>query len=116
MFYFYRGLKLEAVRSGPWKLHLAASTAPATGKKKSAAAKLQLFNLDSDIGESADVLDANPEVVKRLLSLADQMKEDLGLDDIGPGCRPLGRVANPKPIIALDGDVRAEFRGPASLK
>ena len=23
MFYFFRGLALEAVRSGPWKLHLA---------------------------------------------------------------------------------------------
>jgi len=116
VFYFYRGLKLEAVRSGPWKLHLAASTAPATGKKKSAPTKLQLFNLDLDIGESTNVSDANPEVVKRLLGLADQMKDDLGLDSVGPGCRPLGRVADAKPVIDHDGNVRAEFRGLSSLK
>jgi arylsulfatase A-like enzyme len=116
VFYFFRGLKLEAVRSGPWKLHLAATTAPAAGKKKSGPPKRQLFNLDSDIGESTDVSEANPDEVKRLLALADQMKEDLGLDGTGPGCRPLGRVAKAQPVIDHDGNVRAEFRGPASLK
>jgi len=114
-FYYYRGLQLEAVRSGPWKMHLAAA-APGVGKKKAGPAKQQLFNLDSDIGESSDVSEANPDVVKRLVALADQMKDDLGLDGTGPGCRPLGRVAKTQPVIDQDGNVRAEFRGPASLK
>jgi len=95
-FYYYRGLKLEAVRSGPWKLHLE---------------KDELFNLQTDIGESANVAAANPEVVKRLHEVASLMKDDLGLDGIGPGCRPLGKVQNAKPIIGFDGTVRAEFRG-----
>jgi hypothetical protein len=38
------------------------------------------------------------------------VKDDLGLDGIGPGCRPLGKVANAKPVIDFDGAVRAEFR------
>jgi len=97
LFYYYRGLKLEAVRSGPWKLHLE---------------KGELYNLESDIGESANVAASNPEVAKRLHNLADRMKDDLGLDGIGPGCRPLGKVANAQPIIDHEGNVRAEFRGP----
>jgi len=69
LFYYYRGLKLEAVRSGPWKLHLA---------------KNELYNLRSDIGESRDVADANADVVKRLRALADAAEDDLGTDGIGP--------------------------------
>ncbi len=42
------------------------------------------------------------------------MHDDLGLDAIGPGCRPLGKVPDAQPIIAHDGAIRPEFRGPAS--
>ncbi len=94
VFYYFRGLKLEAVRSGPWKLHLAQS---------------QLYNLDTDIGESSNVAQENPDVVKRLQSLAEGMKGDLGLDGIGPGCRPLGRVDKAQPLIHQDGNIRAGF-------
>lgn len=98
-FYYYRGLTLEAVRQGPWKLHLA---------------KEELYHLERDIGESTNVADANADVVARLRALADRMKDDLGLEGIGPGCRPLGRVENAQPIIDHDGAVRAELRGDAS--
>ena len=94
-FYFYRGLKLEAVRQGNWKLHLE---------------KGLLFNLDTDIGEKDDVAAANPQVVARLRGVADLMKDDLGLDGIGPGCRPLGRAADPQPIIDHDGKVRSDLK------
>jgi arylsulfatase A len=95
VFYYYRRLKLEAVRRGAWKLHLA---------------KGELYDLATDIGESLNVATAHPDVVKRLRGFAEGMQGDLGLDGIGPGCRPLGKVANPKPIIDFDGTVRAEFR------
>jgi arylsulfatase A len=100
-FYYYRGLTLEAVRSGPWKLHLA---------------KGELYNLESDIGESTNVADANPEVVRRLRGLADRMKEDLGLEGMGPGCRPLGKVEQGRPLIAHDGTVRPEAAGDSEKK
>jgi arylsulfatase A-like enzyme len=95
-FLFHRGLELEAVRSGPWKLHLA---------------KGELYNLTTDLGEARDVAAQNPDVVKRLLALAAASDADLGVKGLGPGCRPLGRVAKPQPIIALDGTVRAEMAG-----
>jgi arylsulfatase A len=93
---YYRGLTLEAVRSGPWKLHLA------TG---------ELYHLVHDIGEAANVAAANPAVVQRLTTLADATREDLGRDGVGPGCRPLGRVAHPEPLLQLDGTVRADATG-----
>lgn len=96
-FLFYRGLKLEAVRSGPWKLRLVNG---------------QLFNLETDIAESKDVAAENPEVVKRLQAIAAATDDDLGEDEYGPGVRPLGRVANPQPLIGVDGKVREGFAAP----
>jgi arylsulfatase A len=94
VFYFYRGLALEAVRSGRWKLHLGAGA---------------LFDLRADLGEATDVAAANPTVVERLRALAEGTRGDLGLDGIGPGCRPMGRVDRPRPLIGLDGAIRAGF-------
>ena len=89
-------LKLEAVRSGPWKLRLAEG---------------QLYHLGNDVAEAKDVAASNPAEVKRLRALADAMGADLGLEGIGPGCRPLGRVTDPQPIIGFDGTVRRELAG-----
>ncbi|HEU5118037.1 MAG TPA: sulfatase [Isosphaeraceae bacterium] len=93
-FHYFRGLTLEAVRSGPWKLHLG---------------KGQLYNLAQDIGEEHDVSADHPQVVARLRALAMEMDSDLGLDGKGPGCRPLGRVSDPQPLIADDGTIRKGF-------
>ena len=85
VFYYFRGLKLEAVRSGPWKLHLSAAgggSGKNDAKKKGADNKGSeagplLYNLAADVGESKNVADTNPDIVKRLRSLADAMKDDL---------------------------------------
>ena len=117
VFYFYRGLKLEAVRSGDWKLQLAGGDGPKpnakAGAKKKDAPKQEpfarLYNLSTDIGESTNVAAQNPEVVVKLQALAEAMKSDLGLDGVGPGCRELGRVAKPEPLMGHDGAVREGF-------
>jgi arylsulfatase A len=93
-YHYYKGLKLEAVRSGPWKLHLE---------------KGELYHLGRDVGEQHDVAADHPDVVSRLRDLAQGMDSDLGLDGRGPGCRPLGRVANPRPLIDRDGTIREGF-------
>jgi len=94
VFYYYRGFNLEAVRSGPWKLHLA---------------KGELYNLDADIGEAKNLAAENPEVVRKLTAIAEQTEGDLGTKAIGPGCRALGRVDKPQPLIGVDGNVRDGF-------
>ncbi len=114
-FCFFSGFNLQAVRSGPWKLHFGTPAAGAAGKAKNKAAAspraqpagLQLFNLESDIGESKNVAEARPDVVRRLQALADAMHADLGTREAGPGVRPLGRSADPQPFLDHDGTVRA---------
>lgn len=79
--YYYNGYKLEAVRSGPWKLRLESPP--------------QLYNLDQEIGEKTDVAAAHPDVVARLKGLATAMAAELGDGKPGPGVRPAGVVKNP---------------------
>jgi arylsulfatase A len=111
-FFYFRGFTLDAVRSGPWKLHLALADG-APGQKK-AAPRPQLFNLHDDIGETTSVAEAHPDVVRRLQALAAAMDADLGTTGLGPGCRPLGRVPTPQPLIGHDGTVRPGFAGAQS--
>jgi hypothetical protein len=113
---------LEAVREKEWKLVLpapAANEASKANAKAKAKAKAKatakaattplLFNLKTDIGESTDVAAQHPEIVARLEKLVEKMKEDLGTTGFGPGCRPLGKVDNPQPLIGHDGKVRPGF-------
>jgi len=119
-FYYFKGLKLEAVRKGPWKLHLAVSEPVGNGKvakekngkqpgPKSARTP-QLFRLDEDLSESTDLAEKHPEIVDELSALALEMDTDLGNEKVGPGCRALGRVENAAPVINADGTIRAEFQ------
>lgn len=85
---YFRGLELRAVRQGRWKLHLAHG---------------ELYDLEADLGETTDVAAAHPEVIARLEALGATIAADLGRDGVGPGCRPLGRVAEPRPWIPHDG-------------
>jgi arylsulfatase A-like enzyme len=106
-FYYYRGLRLEAVRHGDWKLQIV-NPVPKQ-EAKASPFKARLYNLKTDIGESKDVAAANPEVVKKLERLIATMKDDLGLDGFGHGCRELGKVKDARPLIDKDGKVRPGF-------
>jgi arylsulfatase A-like enzyme len=100
-FFYYNGLRLNAVRHGDWKLQIA------MGNKADPAAKKfqpKLYNLRTDIGEANDVAAANPEIVAKLQALIAANESDLGTDGLAPGCHELGRVENPKPLIPHDKD------------
>ena len=86
-FYFYWDRELQGVRSGPWKLHFphayrSLDGAPGSGGKpgpyKQARIGLELFDLEHDIGETTNVADRHPEVVRRLQVLAEEARNDLG--------------------------------------
>ncbi len=102
--YYFSGNQLEAVRSGPWKLAVTPQS-EGTGKPRVPAVSADkpfkpiLYNLDTDIGEKTDVAAEHPEVVQRLQALAARMDADLGAKKQGPGVRPPGRVAMPKPLL-----------------
>lgn len=99
--YYFDSKKLQAVRSGPWKL---AITPQGTGRGFGAPTPAtfdnpRLYNLDDDIGEQTNVASQHPEVVARLQDLIRQMDGDLGRNSNGPGVRPPGRVAQPQLLL-----------------
>jgi arylsulfatase A len=104
-FFYYRGFALEAVRSGKWKLHIPHSYRTLAGRPggtggrpaKYEQAKIgpALFDLANDIGEQHDVSARHPEIVKQLMALADQMRQDIGDSAqkmTGQNRRPPGRL------------------------
>lgn len=98
-FYNHRN-RLDAVRLGPWKLHLCRKEGPAP-----ASACRELYNLVEDVGETVNVYDAHPDVVRRLEALAEDFRRDVGDDftnTAGRNVRPIGRVATPRPLTEYD--------------
>jgi arylsulfatase A-like enzyme len=99
--YYFNGNRLEAVRSGPWKLAIAPQSENIGKPKETEKDPFvpKLYNLDTDIGEKTDVAEKNPDVVKRLQELVTKMDADLGAAKPGPGVRPPGRVEKPQPLL-----------------
>ncbi|MFT5527529.1 MAG: arylsulfatase A, partial [Pirellulaceae bacterium] len=95
--YYYQGTRLQAVRSGPWKLAITSQSLGMGIREKNADLQkgMRLYNLDEEIGEVTDLADKNPEVVARLTKLADAMIADIGSGTAGPGVRPAGVVEKP---------------------
>jgi arylsulfatase A-like enzyme len=92
--YHFKG-RLEAVRKGPWKLHV----------WKNGEEINELYKLSDDPGETANLVDDFPETVLALRALADEARADLG--DLASGVqganvRPLGKVDNPKTLTEYD--------------
>jgi arylsulfatase A-like enzyme len=99
--FYFNGNRLEAVRSGPWKLAIAPQ---GTGLPPGAAQPVKhtgprLYNLDDDIGELTDVAAQHAEVVARLQKLVEQMDADLGVKGTGPGVRPPDHVETPQFLL-----------------
>ena len=86
-FFYYQNLRLQAVRSGRWKLHV---------ERPDSKEKLPLlFDLDADIGETRNVAPQHADVVKRLLALVEGARRELGdaaTGSIGKGVRKAGSV------------------------
>ena len=102
--YFYWGRELHAVRSGRWKLHLPhpyqhleqAGGGGKPGRYVRQEIGLALFDLEKDIGETTNVADQNPEVVKKLMTFVERAREDLGdalTKRAGKNVREPGRLA-----------------------
>lgn len=100
-FYCYRCHNLEAVRVGKWKLRFA------EGRifDKAEPIEPELYDLESDIGEANNVIDAHPEIAQKLMAEAERAREELG-DTVtgteGTGCRPVGFVEDAKPLTTYD--------------
>ncbi len=99
-FYYYYLEQLQAVRSGPWKLYLPLEAKWKNFRGDTEASPAALYDLDHDLQETTNLADRHPEVVRRLVQLAERARDDLG--DVGrPGKnqRPAGWVEKPKPQL-----------------
>jgi arylsulfatase A-like enzyme len=94
-FYYYFKDQLEAVRAGKWKLFV----------RRREEEVLELYDLETDIGETTDLAEFYPEVVTELQSRIAECREDLGDSATGmdgANCRPVGRVDSPKTLCVYD--------------
>lgn len=98
--FYYFGDNLNAVRHGRWKFFSSRHT------WRTAETNLcELYDLETDVGETTNVADAHPDVVRRMQGLLDCCRRDLGdaaTGVQGANVRPPGRVQNAKPLTAYD--------------
>jgi arylsulfatase len=105
-YFYYRQNELQAVMSGPWKLYLPHAYQTLAGQppgrdgrpgryQSHKLERAELYNVDDDIGETVNLADSRPELVRRLEGYAEQARAELG-DSLtgrqGSGVRPSGRV------------------------
>ncbi len=88
-YWFYYGTnELQAIRAGQWKLMLPHTARSMLGQTPGADGKpgryrplklgLELYNLDTDPGETTNVAEQNPDVVKRLMLEVEIARTELG--------------------------------------
>jgi arylsulfatase A-like enzyme len=93
-YYYSSGGRLEAVRSGNWKLRVTRPRAPRPKRGQPppppappAADTVELYDLAADIGEAASVADKHPDVVTRLRKMMEAFDAELEKTS-----RPVGAV------------------------
>lgn len=102
-FFYYQTDQLQAVRSGPWKLFV-----PLKAVQRhphflyGESSRPLLFNVVTDVASENNVAAEHPEVVARLMALAEQARQDLGdRGRRGRGQRMPGFVEHPVPLTRL---------------
>ncbi|MHC5005755.1 MAG: sulfatase family protein [Planctomycetota bacterium] len=108
-FFYYHRNDLEAMRSGRWKLHFPHKYRSMEGRAPGSGGTpgkydwdrrtdLELYDLHADVAESRNVSADHPDVIARLIALAEAMRCELG-DNLtgvkGTGQRPPGRHEQP---------------------
>ncbi len=90
-YYYYFMSRLNAVRSGRWKLHVARMSDRYPSFQPNPIT--ELYDLQADIGETRNVAAENPRSVVRLKALAEVARVDLGDGKrAGANVRPAGLV------------------------
>lgn len=101
VFYYYYMGQLQAVRSGPWKLHLPLREKRHGWRRPPVVEPGRLYDLDADPAEARDLMKDHPDIVARLLTLAERGREDLGDGDKpGNNQRPAGWVEMARPLLS----------------
>jgi arylsulfatase len=105
-FFYYNTGELHAVRSGKWKMMLPHHSKTMDGQepgkngrpgkyRQTRIEKPELYDLETDIGETKNVANKNPEIVEKLMMYVEAAREDLGdslTKRLGKGLRQPGRL------------------------
>jgi arylsulfatase A-like enzyme len=106
-FYWHVGY-IQAVRYGDWKVNLMSrfsveerqNIMNSTYKHTTFPDQLELYNLRNDPGETKNIADMHPEIVKEIMEMAEKERNALGqYNDKGPEVRKTMMVENPKLVI-----------------
>jgi arylsulfatase A len=100
---YYYGTDLQAIRRGPWKLHVPHTYTSYEGLEpgrdgfpgptERRKTGYELYNLETDIGERDNVIERYPDVVESLMVRVEEPRADLGDGERpGRGVRPSGRI------------------------
>ncbi|MCL2665837.1 MAG: sulfatase [Defluviitaleaceae bacterium] len=98
-FFYYMNDALCAVRNGKWKL------AALRGNWTKCEPVNELYDLETDIGETDNVYEKHPEAVAALTALLEKCRADLGdsaAGKTGNDIRPSGCVDNPTTLTQYD--------------
>lgn len=101
--FFYWGRDLQAVRSGPWKMHYPHRYRTLAGREGGSGGQpvryeqhwtdFALYNLREDIGETNNLYTERPDVVSRMIAHSESIIEELGDSNReGSQVRPAGQI------------------------
>ena len=101
-FFYYQQNRLNAVRSGIWKLKFRTTLSDENTFERwqnpNTPIPEALYDLFQDPGEQKSVLKDHPDIVARLRAFADADRDDLGDDrqkKVGRNVRPIGHTNSP---------------------
>ena len=100
VFFYYAADYLDAVRVGKWKLFVGRH-----GWEENENNICELYDLDTDIGETNNLAAKYPQIVDRMMKQIVLCRDDIG-DAMtrcpGENRRPIGRISNPRPLTDFD--------------
>lgn len=100
-FFYYIMHYLMAVRVGKWKLHVGRMTFP----DKQITSVAELYDLETDVGETTNLYDQYPTIVAELEAQLAACRQDMG-DHVtgitGQNVRPVGCVDAPRTLTTYD--------------
>ncbi len=105
-YFYYHVNELHGIRYGKWKLYFPHKYRTLNGRKGgenglpvkyeyNTMDQIELYDLSKDLSETKNVADENPEVVKQIQLLADNIRTELGdklTDKVGTGNRAIGKI------------------------
>ena len=105
-YFYYHTNELHGIRYGKWKLYFPHKYRSLNGKEGGKSGlpvnyeyntidEIELYDLSNDIAEIKNVASANPEIVKKIQSLGDTIRLELGdklTNQSGVGTRLIGQI------------------------